>query len=467
MLEYEHAIRDNDRAAAAPHRAALADQVRQAVTTAEDGAARIVRVTLPVEPVDPLAWLQVQSPASKWYWAGRQTGTAVAGVGVADEITEDGAPVDFERLHAQLSARWTRANGVPLRYVGGLRFDGRADPDARWADFGAVRFVLPRFELRSDGQTATLACHLVLPRDADGSSALQSAISALRWPTDAPPEALPRPSSRTDVPDRAAWIEMIEWALQAIDRGALDKVVLARRSTLDFLDALDPWSVLRHVQAATPGCFHFGFQPGGTEAFIGASPERLFRQDGRHIRTEAIAGTRSRGDSDQADAALREELLASEKDRREHAYVQEAIRAALDPLCSQVDLNQPPSEMKLARGRHLRSRLEGTLREGVTPLNLLRALHPTPAVGGVPAEKACQAIRIQETFDRGWYAGPVGWIEPDAAEFAVALRCGLVDDARLDLFSGAGIVDGSVPKREWDEIEQKISDFAAVLDLDT
>jgi menaquinone-specific isochorismate synthase len=123
------------------------------------------------------------------------------------------------------------------------------------------------------------------------------------------------------------------------------------------------------------------------------------------------------------------------------------------------------SELRLARGRHLRSQFEGHLRDDVSTLDVLRTLHPTPAIGGVPTEAAVQAIRTQEPFARGWYAGPVGWIGPDAAEFAVAIRSGLVRDSSLALYSGAGIVDGSVPEAEWDEIEQKISDFAAVLDL--
>jgi menaquinone-specific isochorismate synthase len=374
--------------------------------------------------------------------------------------------MDYEALQRHLASRWKLAKDTPMRYYGGLRFDGgREHRDDRWAAFGTYRFVLPRFELRTDGQTATLACHLVLPRDRESAADVLDALEALAWPNSETTDQLPPSTTRTDAPSRAEWIESVNWALHAIDAERLDKVVLARRSTFDFLRALDPMAILRRVQATTPECFHFAFQPQEGSAFVGASPERLFRQSGRRVRTEAVAGTRSRGDSDQADEALREELLASEKDRREHAYVQDTIQRVLDPLSTRVELNHPPAEMKLARGRHLRSRLEATLRPEVTPLELLKALHPTPAVGGVPSEAARAAIRSQEPFDRGWYAGPVGWIEPEAAEFAVAIRCGLVRGSELDLFSGAGIVDGSVPEREWDEIEQKIGDFAAVLGL--
>lgn len=465
MLEFDNTLVDEDRADVMPGHAALAEQVIEALTRPNGTSPHILRVTQPVDPVDPLVWLRAQTAADKLYWAGRQTGTAVAGAGVADVVTAD-APMDYEALQRQLAARWAHVGDTPMRYYGGLRFDGGGEyRDDRWAAFGTYRFVLPRFELRTDGQTATLACHLILPRDSDSAAEVQHALEALAWPAEASSNRLPPSTARADAPGRAEWIESVDWALRAIDAGQLDKVVLARRSTFDFLRALDPMAILRRVQATTPECFHFAFQPRGGGAFVGASPERLFRQSGRRVRTEAVAGTRSRGDSDQADEALREELLASEKDRREHAYVQDTIEQVLDPLSTRVELNHPPSEMKLARGRHLRSRLEATLHPDVTPIDLLQALHPTPAVGGVPSEAACAAIRSQEPFDRGWYAGPVGWIEPEAAEFAVAIRCGLVRGTALDLFSGAGIVDGSVPEREWDEIEQKIGDFAAVLGL--
>jgi menaquinone-specific isochorismate synthase len=259
---------------------------------------------------------------------------------------------------------------------------------------------------------------------------------------------------------------MVRWALDAIADRALDKVVLARRVGLDLGTALDPFLVLRHLRQATPGCFHFAVQPAGGAAFIGASPERLFRRRGDRVVSEAVAGTRPRGETPEADAALRDELLESPKERREHAFVQDAIRTELEALCTDVDDPQPPSDLALTRERHLHAPLAGTLRPDTSTLDLLDALHPTPAVGGVPTDEALAAIRTQEPFDRGWYAGPVGWLGADAAEFAVAIRSGLVQHSRLALFSGAGIVEGSKPDREWEEIEQKIGDFASILGLD-
>jgi menaquinone-specific isochorismate synthase len=158
--------------------------------------------------------------------------------------------------------------------------------------------------------------------------------------------------------------------------------------------------------------------------------------------------------------------MHSEKDLSEHAFVRIGIEETLGPLCEEIEVEGAVSEMKLARGRHLRSRVSGTLREGVTDAALLDALHPTPAVGGHPRAKALGEIWALERFDRGLYAGPIGWIGADASEFAVGIRSGLVRGRTLALFSGAGIVASSVPDEEWAEIEQKIGDFTRMFGLE-
>jgi menaquinone-specific isochorismate synthase len=452
-------------------REALADRVADVLKARTNGTSRIARASVPLpREVDSLHWVRSQKEDEAAYWSARKEAGTVATVGAADVVQSAERPIDYDNLRRQLDARLRQAE-APVRYYGGLRFDAahpqtNGHPEAPWAAFGTARFVLPRFELHTEGDRPALVCNLVLPRDAGQKAAITDAIQRLSFPESNPPVPLPPPLDRTDAPDRHGWKEMVRWALDAIADRELDKVVLARRVALNLGTALDPFLVLQHLKRATPGCFHFAVRPANGAAFIGASPERLFRRDGDQVRSEAVAGTRARGDTDEADAALRDELMESPKERREHAFVQEAIHGDLKALCTVVEGPDTPSDLALARGRHLHARLTGTLRDGVSTLDLLDALHPTPAVGGVPTNEALSAIRTQEPFDRGWYAGPVGWIGANAAEFAVAIRSGLVEDARLALFSGAGIVDGSVPEREWEEIEQKIGDFASVLGLD-
>ena len=330
--------------------------------------------------------------------------------------------------------------------------------------------MLPRVEYVVDGDRAVLAANLVLPRDAAHAEALLTELRAVATPSAVHPQPIPLPVARTDVPAPKSWRASIETALDAFAHTALDKVVLARRSAYDFDEALDPFALLGALEAATASCFHFLVQPAPGLAFLGASPERLFHQHGRALESEAVAGTRPRGASSSADARFRRELLGSDKDRREHGYVQAHIRAALQPLAATLDADAEPSDLPLARGRHLYAGFRAELRAEVSPVDVLRALHPTPAVGGTPTPDALAMIAATEAFDRGWYAGPVGWIGADDAEFAVAIRSGLVQQhaagATLALYSGAGIVEGSDAGAEWDEIEQKIGNFGRVLGLD-
>lgn len=429
-----------------------------------DAAARtwtgrtVLRAEVEIAPVDALAWLAAQEGGPAHTWHAREAAEARAAWGAALTVEAD------------------TLDGVTLpdlppgaRLYGAARFAPEAPVAAEWASFGRIRFVLPRVELRTDGRTAVLAVHLA-PGEAIASARLD--LDALRPAL--PPPALvspPQPFARGDAPDRAGWTAAIAWALDAFEGERLNKVVLARRSRYTFAETLDPFDLLRRLQSGTPRCFHaLVAPPGGGSAFLTATPERLFRLSGRTVETEAVAGTRPRSTSDADDDRLRAELLASDKDQREHAFVRDAILHCLGPLTSALEADGEASAMTLARGRHLYTGIRGTLTPEATALDLLCALHPTPAVGGTPRRAAEATIARLEPFDRGLYAGPVGWLGRDAqgreaAEFAVGIRSGLVRRDTLSLYAGAGIVAGSEARAEWDEIEHKAAEFARVFGL--
>lgn len=438
----------------------LAEKASRALSTAgrSDGE-RIVRVSVDAGGMDALGWLRGQRLYPRLYWSGRDGTAEVAAAGVADLQTGDG-PDEIDALR-----KFPPSSGDgEARYYGGGRFDASREGSDEWEPFGSYRFVLPRFELLVDGTAATLVCNLVLPRDAGRREEVLDQIEGLKTPEERG-ETLPEPLYRKDSPDRAGWERNVEGALAAFSEGRLGKVVLARRAELGFGEDLDGILLARELRDATPGCFHFYVEPEEGAAFLGATPERLFRRDGRTVRSEAVAGTRPRGASSEDDDDLRDDLLRSEKDRSEHGFVKVGIGETLGPLCEDLRVESGVSEMKTASRRHLVSRVEGTLRDGVSDAELLRAVHPTPAVGGHPREGALEEIRTAEPFDRGWWAGPVGWIGADGSEFAVGIRSGLVSGRTLALFSGAGIVEGSVPAEEWAEIEQKIEDFTGAFGL--
>jgi menaquinone-specific isochorismate synthase len=465
--EYTGPLEENGAAPGA--RWLLADRVSRALSDAgleslADPVKRIARLAVPAGRVDPFRWLSVQRMFPKVYWSGREDRAGVAAVGIAD-LREAGASEGAGSL-SKLLASLPDSGVSGARYYGGARFDPLGQPDEEWAAFSAYRFVLPRFELHAGETETTLVCNLVLPKDMDDASKIVQEIEDLSLPGGASGALLQAPMFREDSPDFQGWRENVERALSAFSEGRLGKVVLARRAEFGFCRDLDPTLLLESLKAATPGCFHFYSEPESGTAFLGASPERLFRREGRSVESEAVAGTRPRGVSSAEDEGLREDLLYSAKDRSELTYVSKGIREALEPLCEELEIEDSVSEMMLARGRHLRSKVSGRLRDGVTDAALLDAMHPTPAVGGHPRSEALEQIHALEPFDRGWYAGPVGWIGQEASEFAVGIRSGLVRGRTLALFSGAGIVAGSVPDEEWAEIEQKIGDFTGMFGLE-
>ena len=446
-------------------RARLAARIRRVAETAPSTRrpgerSRLYRLALPIPHTDPLAWARAQPDAVKLYWQGREDDLLVAGVGLADRFGEDGR-TDYATLLWRLRSAISSGD-AGLRYYGGLRFDPHTAPDASWRPFGSYLFCLPRFELHTRGRRSKLICNLAFPRDRDRLDDILGALDRMPL-ADLPVNGqLPTPVARRNDPAEAGWIDRVERALETFRGSTLEKVVLARRTTFSFDRALDPLRLLQDLREATPNCFHFAFQPEHGRAFIGASPEQLYDRNGQSFCSEAVAGTRPRGATSEATARFARELLASEKDRREHEYVRRWLIDQVGPLSTRFTVDREPSVMELSNGQHLQARFRSTLGGDVTDADLLGALHPTPAVGGHPRPEALELIRDLEPFDRGWYAGPVGWVGAEGAEFAVAIRSGLVEGRSLALFSGAGIVEGSEPTSEWDEIEQKIGGFTSL-----
>ena len=429
---------------------------------AGSGPPGLVRVETVVPSTDALAWLRAQAPsAARMYWADRDGRDEVAGVGAADVLAgadSDGVDSLFEGLRFRLEAGETAA-----RYFGGMRFSGRGGSDEAWRDFGAYRFVLPRFELSQRGPDSVLACQWL--RSADTADTLMKEVDALIFPVPDAACAHPVAAGREDLPDRDGWEAAVAGTLQLVSGDSVGKVVLARKSIFGFRADLDPMACLQALLPEAEHCYRFCFVPTPGRAFLGAPPERLYRREGRRILCDAIAGTRTRGNGASLDRQLERDLMGSEKERREQDYVVRGIRESLTPLCGSLNFGADPSVVKLRQCQHLMSNFEGTLRDGVGDAELLKALHPTPAVGGYPTERALREIGEREPFDRGWYAGPVGWVGVDGAEFAVAIRSGLVNGSTLSVFAGAGIVAGSVPGEEWDELDYKISHFTQALNL--
>jgi menaquinone-specific isochorismate synthase len=254
---------------------------------------------------------------------------------------------------------------------------------------------------------------------------------------------------------RDDWCVAVERALAAIDAGQLEKVVLAREVLIEADTAFDAHEIVRGLVAHQPGSFVYA-----SEGFVGASPELLVRRTGDVVESRPVAGT-TVADSDEALLAL----AASVKDTREHRFVVDGIVDVLDPRCRELHRDAVPEVAVFGPVAHLATPVRGRLTAPApSALDLARLLHPTPAVGGTPRRAALDAIRELEGFDRGRYAGPVGWVDARGdGEWAIALRGAELDGARARLVAGAGIVAGSDPEAEWAETQAKLEPMLRAL----
>jgi menaquinone-specific isochorismate synthase len=410
----------------------------------------MMRIEVDAPQVDLLRWLANQHRVPRIYWADRDGTRRIAGVGCADRLDLEPGTTPAEllrRVAGRLAGR-----DPALRYYGGFRFDPDAPMSTRWAPFGRGWLVLPRFELVAQDDALRLACNVFPGRDT-----ADRIIDELRGlapaATDLP--APPARAARADLPAEEAWRTMVDRAITELRTTSLRKLVLARRSDWQFEAPVPPLGLLSALAQHCGPCFQFCFDPDGESAFIGATPERLFRRTGRDVWTEALAGTRPRGATEIDDERLREDMLQCSKEGREHGLVVGHLLDRLAPLVQELAHDPQVSVVRLPHLQHMHLAIRGQLEAGVDDAMLLAALNPTPAVAGDPPAQATERIRALEPFDRGWYAGPVGYVGAEQSEFAVAIRSALVNRRGIALYVGAGIVEGSRACDEWRELESK------------
>ncbi len=423
-----------------------------------------LRVEVPVRRCQPLAWLNCQKPFPRIYWRDRKKELEIAAVGAVQQHSGESIS-DFRETTRPIEELLNRAPET-MRFYGGLRFDVRLPADETWQRFGSFLFVLPRFELISGEGEPRLAYNFIYRTSDDPEIPLKEfrrEWTSLIWEEKQPEEQPNNRLNEAEVPERPDWEAAVSRALQLMRRSSPEKVVLARKKLFRAPLPFSPLWFLQRLHHNTANAFLFLFQLDAETAFLGATPERLFRKSHDMIESDALASTRPRGATPDEDLRLEQELLTSTKELTEHRWVSHMIETTLKPLCEHLDIPLRETVLKLATVQHIYTLFRGELKDGVGVGELLQGLHPTPAVAGIPRQAAMQVIAELEGFDRGWYAGPVGWISRYSAEFAVAIRSALISGNILTLFAGAGIVEGSVPAQEWQETESKFLNFTRLL----
>jgi salicylate biosynthesis isochorismate synthase/menaquinone-specific isochorismate synthase len=358
-------------------------------------------------------------------------------------------------------------SGAGLVALGGFAFAPDGGSAAQWDGFASASLILPEVSLcRQSGETWLTLNLEVAPDDTEPelSARARGRLDSLQV---APLPLLdPSPTGvfrvQSTMPPSHYEVAVAR-AVERIRDGDLDKLVLAREVEVHGPTDHAPGAVLALLREEFPSCYVFAVGRGDA-CFVAASPELLVRREGQRASTVALAGSIGRSADPAVDDHLGERLLRSDKDRHENAIVARRIARTLRPYAVWVTAAPEPVLVRVANIQHLARPIRAQLTRAISVIELAGALHPTPAVGGEPREDAMTLIPALEGFDRGWYAGPVGWTDAGGdGEFCVALRCALLRGALARLYAGCGIVRDSDPAAELGETEVKLAALLPVL----
>jgi isochorismate synthase/chorismate mutase-like protein len=432
----------------------------------------LVSLTQRIERLDPIKMFDAarKCASQAFLWGQRNPEFAIVGVDSAQVLEGKGG----ERF-VQVLAAWRallgealidkpeQTPGVGPVLGGGFTFDPEQAKTPLWMDFPDASLVLPKLQLTNSADDSYLTLNVVV--EANQDTTMEADRLDQLWQQVIGQYAAEAISAAESVTDRlhyldvfppAQWKHLVQDAVDMIRTGAIQKVVLAREVRLVGTRPFSIKQSLERLRDLYPHVYLFAIAR-GERCFFGATPEKLVRLNAQQVEVTALAGTCRRGRLDPEDQLLGEQLMASAKDRHEHALVVEMLHRTLKAYCKDFVIPLQPALLKLKNVQHLHTPIVAQLCTDTNLLELVAALHPTPAVGGLPSAAALAYLRAHEQLDRGWFAAPVGWIDAQGdGEFAVALRSALVAGNQASLFAGCGIVGDSEPESELAETVLKL-----------
>ena len=437
---------------------------------------RWVRFEITIEPVDPWTLLPpLQEDGSRLMaWSAPSKKTTFVAVGSLMEFRPSGAsrfdearawwePISKQMISRDGSGQVCQSNTPAC--VAGFAFRSDRDRSEEWAAWGDGVLCVPEILIWSTPDT-----HLAVFTIDSAKHDVVQRLAVLRaqfldWSVRAKPHHTVVANGHVVKNGRGdgaweAWRSRVKDAQSTMATSALRKVVLARSQGYSPAEThcFDPLATAWALRERQLDSTTFLIRRKDGQAFLGSSPETLVQLAQGEVQTVALAGTRRRdANSSEEDAALAAALLDSKKDRQEQEYVAEAIVEALTPYVDELNQSPDPEVVRHPDVQHLRTTIRGRLAKDATIFELVKQLHPTPAVGGLPRESALAWLDVNEQLDRGWYAGPIGWIDPNGeGEFVVAIRSVLMADDMASAFAGCGLVPNSDPEDEWEESQVKL-----------
>lgn len=428
----------------------------------------LVSEVLKMDTAIPLTLFQVGGDryyGERFFWKDPTNEMVLIGLGISKQIQSVQAADRFfhvERewknfLKDSLIFNEYEVDGVGPLMFGGFSFDPLKEKTKTWSKFADSLFHIPKFLFTIvNGETYLTTNIVITPNDdlllysksmEERNQLLQSLEKSLQSET-------PSLIKTIEIsPDQ--WKQSVDGVVKELSEGLLKKVVLARELRLVFTSQVEAEAVLENLYIQQPASYIFAFESHG-DCFIGASPERLIKKQGAEVYSTCLAGSISRGTTEEEDQQLGQTLLTDQKNLIEHGFVVEMIKEALEQSCKEVILPNKPQLMKMRDIQHLYTPVIGKCGPNTSLLLLVEKLHPTPALGGLPKTAAIEKIREVEVLDRGLFGGPLGWIDyQQNGEFAVAIRSGLIQGDEVSLFAGCGVVSDSNTEEEYMETALK------------
>lgn len=425
-------------------------------------AYRFYTETIEISRMSALAFFEAgekQYKGKRFFWQNPEKTFTLVGLGQAHVLNATNHQGRFEDVKSNWQSLCKQiVNEEPFVepiLFGGFSFDPLNKTKSMWRNFPEAFFVVPTFQLVIKNDRAYVSIHLITKKEETFSE-----FDALRKERDklihaaqvSEPVAYKKPeiTGREEL-KKSSYLSSINKVTGVIKAKQAEKVVIARVLRLDFNEELSASSALYQVSKEQPESFLFGLEA-EEQFFFGATPERLVKVEDRQALSTCLAGSIPRGKTVEKDAELGNELLNDPKNRSEHQYVVDYISKVFSVHCNKQSVPKKPKLMKVRDIQHLYTPVEGDLKTESNLIDLVRDLHPTPALGGEPRQSALSLIRQYETMNRGFYAAPIGWIDAKGdGEFAVAIRSALLDRKEAYLYAGGGIVEDSTPESEYAE----------------
>ena len=429
---------------------------------------KIVSASMPCEDIHPLDFLAFAEGQARFLWTNPNNQHVLAGFGSAIELSSWGKE-RIDAIQKQVKQLFeTSSHPAKPKLFGGFSFQDEFTADNAWANFAPAQFILPHYQLEQSSEGSFLSVHVEVQDDGVEQTELEEILQMQYLHLKAFKQSQTKPSELLmlrDLTEADEWADMIHKAQRFMQDDKLKKVVFARMKEAQFEAPISIINALIYLEAHYDDCYRFLFEPKSGDAFLGATPELLVSLQDDKAKSMALAASAKRGLTKDEDEELAFTLLADPKERREHRLVKEQIVQRLSKI-GQVKVSET-GVLKLKNIQHIYTPVEVTLEQTVTVLDLIKSLHPTPAMGGQPLNLAQSLISELEALPRGWYAAPVGFIDATMeGAFAVAIRSAVIQQERAWLFSGAGIMPGSIPEKEWQETALKFTPMLKALGIE-